>query len=563
MPLSISFMAALLSVQALPCHFIGTDKTKISSVDNDNTTAVKDTIITCESMCGQWSSTPCSCDHRCLVLGNCCERFASDCSETARESKNKYALLLHSKVSCDFDAFVISSCPEDGQLNKNVDNVNNVNSKPYLELLKNTQTININNRLDLVDSLQSTTPVTDLSTGFTFINKTIYDCNKWNDSVPALWTRMVGLINFNIKENSLAALNVAENKFDGSFRPPSSLGKYSLRPACSKLIVTTCELQNYSRAQLEKCTSFVSHVHDGHKVYKNRHCAECSGAQRILPGIPGQVNNESFHGFNFPMMISLSENIITFSINNIEARPAWDVIECDLRGANKTDEELACLIKSCSSCCTKRPDGLCKKKKILNIALPFYVLNTEMRKLGEFIHCFLTNVVKLDVFGESKITKVKNMKQLRGTFYLFEILIFEFSNFSGLSHGDISRNYLSLAVEMFQLYSAMLTNVNQTHDQQIQRLAHPNRHSDSAHVCIYVSDKTDVITNKETDKKFRCIDVFSINVTQHQEDSSRHERSVCFHPASTGCTLILARSVVAVGILLAQLICLLMRKNVN
>ncbi|KAK0046640.1 hypothetical protein Bpfe_023917 [Biomphalaria pfeifferi] len=98
MPPSISFMAVLLSVQALPCHFIGTDKTKISSVDNDNTTAFKNTIITCESMCGQWSSTPCSCD-----------RFASDCPELARESKNKYALLLHSKVSCDFDVFVISS----------------------------------------------------------------------------------------------------------------------------------------------------------------------------------------------------------------------------------------------------------------------------------------------------------------------------------------------------------------------------------------------------------------------------------------------------------------------
>ncbi|KAI8773625.1 hypothetical protein BgiBS90_026043 [Biomphalaria glabrata] len=135
----------------------------------------------CQNICGKWQDLPCSCDPKCLVFGNCCEDFDVECSGMAEESKSKYAGLLHSEVKCINSIFVITSCSVADSGSQN---------STSLERMKKLDVQTKQGEL-FIDFLLNDTPVLDISTGFSFINKTVFSCNRGNLSNALNWDIIV------------------------------------------------------------------------------------------------------------------------------------------------------------------------------------------------------------------------------------------------------------------------------------------------------------------------------------------------------------------------------------
>ncbi|GFO06711.1 hypothetical protein PoB_003321600 [Plakobranchus ocellatus] len=177
--------------------------------------------FTCEDRCGKELSFPCSCSASCVVYGTCCDNLTQHCPHVWEEGMTRFGHMLGADTLCHEDfAYIISSCPSSPR--KNADGKEVTLSTVQKPVLKNVN-ISLESHIPKSDRVGTTlrtrdisgldsekisklgrevqrsiverlklalsaAPVTDLDTGFTFINKSIYDCNNMSQSTALVWS---------------------------------------------------------------------------------------------------------------------------------------------------------------------------------------------------------------------------------------------------------------------------------------------------------------------------------------------------------------------------------------
>ena len=101
-----------------------------ANVSKANVTSPSDCnfgVSSCKNRCNMPPNRVCSCQHECVIYGNCCEDFVEECTGEVTHpevtshfitlptkqtwSEEKFARMKESRVTCAQNSLLISSCP--------------------------------------------------------------------------------------------------------------------------------------------------------------------------------------------------------------------------------------------------------------------------------------------------------------------------------------------------------------------------------------------------------------------------------------------------------------------
>ncbi|KAK3795321.1 hypothetical protein RRG08_019596 [Elysia crispata] len=156
-------------------------------------------VYTCADKCGEEPLLPCSSSALCVVYDTCCENFSQDCPHILQDARYEFGDLITSDKFCSVDSdFIISSCPRHVQTHNETDEMQPNKTVMAEEILKDLSENVSFIRITVFESLTTSlapagpeetaekklktaalrAPVTDASSGITYINKTVYDFHK-------------------------------------------------------------------------------------------------------------------------------------------------------------------------------------------------------------------------------------------------------------------------------------------------------------------------------------------------------------------------------------------------
>ncbi|KAK6991324.1 Aquaporin-7, partial [Biomphalaria glabrata] len=490
------------------------------SVNTTDTDLRKKVIDSCRNSCGKWRVLPCSCDSKCLVYGNCCEDFELECSDIVQESKTKFTSLVHSSVKCMDDTFVIASCADKKVFIDNSSSSSttrrNVNALPGYEWSD-------------IELLRNLVPVTDLSTGFTFINKTVLKCHNGNLSSAVHWDVAVNDIKniFNITFQKILIENVHNDKVYTQYTSPRENSDIFMTSSCSDGSVGTCLKEDHPLDF--KCKSFISYVKNTQsRVFNNKYCAYCNGFVETSNLAKTKRNK---HELNFDVLMSVNEGTIKL----IPRAPVgvilfnkWEKIECRENVIEMVNNYLNtsrhCDI-ICSQGFTYHAKKICKKSLILEMAISanvFSFRNPNMTILTDYVMCFLDRILQLEVHSLLNFSQVNHFYGNNGSFCLVEILIYE-RNVSLLVDNLMVKDYIPL------LANNLLQNPFMSSQRTIDHSPKVNTSLNFIKVCwaLYSSGHKDSDDLEEIQNSVVCRDRVKFNYTEADVDYT-----VCLNPVS-------------------------------
>ena len=272
-----------------------------------------DTILTytCKDRCGQDMPFPCSCAAICVVYNTCCENITLDCPDIVQDGLARFDHLVNTdKVCSENYVYIISSCPEQEDKNIMLDKSDFSEKQGLVESKrngswKNEQMKNVEDQnttpppgpsvkrektgTTLADRLHAaflSVPVTDRHTGYTFMDKTVYDCHNMPEGSALPWSIYLDYELINPKQ--LEDLIGKNSRLD-QFSPPFSA--HILRPhQCIKDVIASCshawsfQVDDYSRESIEtvskKCREVSAVMNFKRRFYQNRYCFYCNGGLR-------------------------------------------------------------------------------------------------------------------------------------------------------------------------------------------------------------------------------------------------------------------------------------------
>ena len=406
-----------------------------------------DTILTytCKDRCGQDMPFPCSCAAICVVYNTCCENIILDCPHIVQEGLARFDHLVNTdKVCSENYVYIIASCPEqeDNSIMRDKSDFSGIldsekqglgkskrNDSWEDEQMKNVQDQNITPPPGLSDKGEKTgttladrlhaaflsVPVTDRHTGFTFINKTVYDCHNMPDSSVLPWSIYLEYEFSNPKQ--LEDLINKNSRLD-HFTPPFST--HILRPhQCIQDIIASCshtwlfQVDKYPRDSIEsvsqKCSEVSAVMNSWEMYYQNRYCFYCNGGLRDrdyetysrlhIGGAP-----ERRQGLRILMSeepsgdFSLSLNRPAHQVKGVKL--SWERASCSL--PSSVSQGSKTVGSTCSATCrvpfSPGSDGRCRAPHTSLVALAADHLpplcDRALSGLARFIECGLKTTVE-------------------------------------------------------------------------------------------------------------------------------------------------------------------------
>ena len=284
--------------------------------------------FTCRGRCGLGISFPCGCSPVCVVYGTCCDDMALDCPQVFQEGWSRFGHLVGVDIFCG-ENFVsqIASCPraagyggsqqDNGPLRtvrpEEHENSGENNSTEFAStssdvrhhafqngliqnskaLGKNSSDLNLlSENVPRVDAKSNQTTiekfdnallmaalVTDAETGFTFVNKSIYDCHRMSGDSFHLWS-----LRLEYRYASPLSLDDLEPllNFNSMYLP--MFNERLLFPhLCIQNVIRNCsdvfdaELPDDDyKGKCENSTSLVISTGSEMRRYANRFCAYCN-----------------------------------------------------------------------------------------------------------------------------------------------------------------------------------------------------------------------------------------------------------------------------------------------
>ncbi|RUS83216.1 hypothetical protein EGW08_009027 [Elysia chlorotica] len=459
---------------------------------------------TCKNRCGTENMFPCTCSALCVVYDTCCENFSIDCPHILQDAKARFGNLIASDKVCGKNfVFVISSCPRQSETNKlNAETEELQSNKTEGEASSEVSF----NQITPVDSLTTSPPalggsqesvakrlkvaalkafVTDLSSGVTYINKTVYDCHNHKGSF-SVWALRLDYIYTNPRSlEDLAALKALDR-----YEPLFNKALLS-RHICDRSIIETCPAtwhpQEVEKDYDKQCSEFFALTTwpgtDGLEKYRNRYCAYCNKGKNIS-FVLQHHDNMIERDIHLRILMSISQS----GQYNIKVkRPAfldatkisWSQTSCKPRAVVRQDtfqetlsriapeEKLVCSTKCSSSRFTLRKDGYCKALHFAKVAVSDDGLPPlcpeALEGLGSFISCGLEKMIKTMPHAEFQqpIVSVQFDTKTQKTLYIVKIkvdLVSLYTNFFSTKENDGIINWRHLEVLAKSLKHYRLSN---------------------------------------------------------------------------------------------------------
>ena len=385
--------------------------------------------FTCRGRCGLKISFPCGCSASCVVYQRCCEDMALDCPHVLQEGRTKLAHLLTSKIVCDQDSVMkITSCPipkEDKKIpNENVPQEKAQNFGHLGTRWNETVSEKLN------EALYLSAPVTEKFYGFTFVNKSIFDCHRMNYSFFTWRLQLKYRYQTPLSVRDLESLLKKNNLY-----VPTFFRGLFLSHLCSQHVVRTCKNSKYSenlaRDYESKCqkssTTLVFNISNIDKpvYYANKFCAFCNeGIHEELQLEHKNKYTQSQSGLHVVVSVSFSKSYTFKAINQLRIRYplSWASVKCNITEApspqHQSSEATSGLSMNQTVCVadcegntfTLSPDGMCKARHIGYVALAndglSQLCTSVFPRLANFFTCGMKNLIPSLRYADFQSTTV-------------------------------------------------------------------------------------------------------------------------------------------------------------
>ena len=426
-------------------------------------------VYTCAYKCGEEALLPCSCSALCVVYDTCCENFSQDCPHILQDARYEFGDLITSDKFCSVDSnFIISSCPRHVQThNIEINEMQPNKSVKAEEILKDLSENVSFIRITVFESLTTSlapagpeetvekklktaalrAPVTDASSGITYINKTVYDCHKHRDNNYFVWALKLNYVYTTPK--SLEDLKDLEDLDEyGPFFNRAILSRH----LCYGKVIRTCPATWQAKKGQEsyetKCLEFfglTTYRKGGFAKawYHNRFCAYCNEGRdktftlRDQGGIILRENDLRMlmtinHAGRITLTVMYPPFFRTSSIS-------WSKVSCKPTSGisgDKLQENLTsisvgqrsvCSAKCSGSGFTLRGDGYCKSLHVAKVAVSDDGLpplcSAALHGLASFITCGIQSMVHTMPHAEFRHTtaSIQIDSKTQNTLYVVKI----------------------------------------------------------------------------------------------------------------------------------------------
>ncbi|KAK3771729.1 hypothetical protein RRG08_035784 [Elysia crispata] len=377
-------------------------------------------LLSCQGRCGDRSPYPCSCAAICIVHGNCCDDLNDKCAGLVASAKSRFQHLQMAKVECSSitSTFMVLSCPdhfssevkdlnEKSPLSKHEENdVEGLGCDESTQCrtssIWKTSTPSTKNRTDpgalvlpdlndlpvtdpniddetrpstsVLVSLMLNVPVTDITTGIIYRNRSVAQCNGVLDLYIMSWEVQAPVISvFENPENLEVLDQIVSTKIFSYVRPdlPTNVSTGS---ECISVSSKQCQEEWITdRPELETLCLTGNIVYYQtiyplkEKFFDNIHCLLCNIGFDTYSS-PVSLYTPSERTFKLSVVVSLTNSgKLTLLTSRNDGKLYWDGLVCDLHTAK--DGGGQCSTTKCAIGFEKRPDGMCRNLRPVKFAI--------------------------------------------------------------------------------------------------------------------------------------------------------------------------------------------------
>ncbi|KAK6989178.1 death inducer-obliterator 1 [Biomphalaria glabrata] len=333
----------------------------------------------CFDRCGEGSSLMCSCDLSCEIDETCCEDYFEACFEPYDSTLAMFYKLFNLVEECKYDAYpIVSRCPSDSGNTQRFQFDTSGDFPPTLS--------NLTNGSHALIQLFQQVPVTDLETGFTFKNISIYQCHKMSERQSLFWNAYI--IDLGFQSDGEWQFNVFSAMRFEVFPPPEKLVKSILK--CSektKIYNKTAPSEKYQNFVNSKFKSLVGRL-------IHRYCEVCSTANKTLK-LDEKEELENILGA-YSVLSSFMPLTDTFDLRVLPFHEGfqntfWKSMTCSYINTNK--DSLVCTIDKCLDKVWSTEKGQCKFPHLLELAVleeEQLISTAFVNQLTFYVECYLT-----------------------------------------------------------------------------------------------------------------------------------------------------------------------------
>ncbi|KAK3771220.1 hypothetical protein RRG08_053363 [Elysia crispata] len=403
--------------------------------------------FSCRDRCGKEISFPCACSAKCVVYGTCCEGMARDCLHILEEGRSRFGHLLTSDFFCDQESiYKIASCPalgkklEDQQerdsptkrtaLPFETDN----HDRGHLHSLVNqsdkdsketstTSTFLSRNSPPSDDYLQGqamerlnkalilSAPITDVTSGFTFVNKSIYDCHNLPNASPVTWSlRLEYMHETPVSLNDFIPLLKERNSYTPLFNQQifvPHLCIYGVVKSCKNFRDGQSPDESFRQKCLNNTDTAVVYSDYGNRVfYANRFCAYCNKGLHydLMLHRSNQANIKRIH-LHLLMSLTVDAKYELQVVQGVSRTSvSWVGGQCTISEAptgqggssqvsSRLQDQTRCVTQCEGKDFTLKPDGMCKSPHSALVAIADDGLSplcpSAISRFANFIICGL------------------------------------------------------------------------------------------------------------------------------------------------------------------------------
>ncbi|RUS70144.1 hypothetical protein EGW08_022097 [Elysia chlorotica] len=489
--------------------------------------------FTCRGRCGMEISFPCGCSASCVVYGTCCDDMDQDCPDIVREAHSRFGSLFNSGIICDENLiYTIASCPrykpgdehgsrQEGsspstegaaplvgeirtELLNDLLNQGAKGSNPSIRTSTSPSSNIPGNKLKdkTIDrfnqALLASAPITDVNSGFTFVNRSIFDCHSIPDASMVTW-----LLRLDFSSETPLSLDdlLPFLKANNSYTPPFNQMVF-FPHLCFRGVIRSCsnktDHRNLDPDIEEKCQSSNAVVRSNlgtQTFYANRFCAYCNEGRHDK--LRSQIGNQVLiKRYGLHLLMSLSprgEYMVELVTGNLRPKVSWTETKCYISEETMDTERVSKVssIQTDKTVCETQcenwrfhmgRDGMCRSQHTVRMAVADDIVRplcpSALHRLADFITCglaLLSPNLERAQFHAPDIA-VQFDTRIQKTLYLFtlkvDLIILTSTLFFEEKVVNYLENFISLATlaRFFREYSS-------SHDLCTER--------DQKHVKIY------------------------------------------------------------------------------
>nr|KAI8754981.1 hypothetical protein BgiMline_013447 [Biomphalaria glabrata] len=231
-------------------------------------------------------------------------------------------------------------------------------------------------------------------------------------------------------------------------------------------------------------------------IFNNKYCAQCNGFTNV--SVFEEPLQNMIHNSDFEVLMSLSRETIDLERRNLNLGNYWDIIQCKKSG----NQDLQCDV-ICPTGLVFRPYKECKMPLSLQIAISTNIIlpgKTDVKIWTDYVHCFLTQVLEVDIETVLNYSKVDRFYNIDESFYWIEMIAYE--------KGSVFKPQIKTIRYSFDLLADSLSKIGATTDSK-NLIFKLNSSLESIKMCGLVVDiKQKLLNPNEYDDVLFCRDIF-------------------------------------------------------